>query len=66
MGNFLLNILCKLFGHKIRIKTGDCWIANSEKHCIVKALFKVCTRKDYWEMIPHKHVIKNNRGIINC
>jgi len=51
-----MNLLCRIFGHNIKIKYGDCFVANTiYGSCIIKAKFEKCTREDYSKMLPHKH-----------
>jgi hypothetical protein len=51
-----MTLLCRIFGHKLVVREGDCFIASSETSCTAKAEWLVCTRGDYHQMLPHKHI----------
>lgn len=57
-----MKLICQIFGHKIVKSHGDCFHADSEKHCRVQAEIVECVRGDYWQMLPHKHILYYNDG----
>ena len=55
---YWIHILCRLFGHNIVKRLGDCFVASSTEYCNVKVTWNKCTRGDYNQMEAHTHVMK--------
>jgi hypothetical protein len=58
-----IKLMCRIFGHKMIVKHGDCYFATSERVCVADAVFDMCLRGDYKMMRNHEPIWRKVRRL---